>query len=510
MKKLVFVVTMFILSIVNVRAIDIKLEHRNEVIIKKFEEYQLYGQEAYLITPFEEANVLDKQKISNLAYIGTRANSLLEKAVIQGLIWQEVNYGSKYSIYEGGHLIDTKNIESNLLNKLNNLKLANDLTNSNYEVNLFDDLEVNGELHNKCSMNQTCENYENKIILKSFDIPGVQEVKISNIYNNFGNNLVSGTNYYTNEFSIFVNVLGNKVTFNVNNLKIYSYSFDVYDVNGGFIKNINIDNNENTFYYPKNKDILLVDVSDNKVLERLDDIMIFEEEKKDEYEININVLLKNVNLKIESVMVPYEFDKDIKPITNDITIFNSNHEKISNCQEEVCNFSLPMGDYYLINNINNEQIFIELYSDLEMILSNYYIKGLITKEKIDKIVKNNQIYSYEKVNDFYYFDDLIEYDEYEIYIDNEKYLIDLRDYNNFILIKNSGLFYKLKLDKKNGDNDKKDEVILPNETEEVKKEPIDDVIINIPNTGLDVERELIYDFKKKYNYHFKYIIYNFS
>ena len=468
------------------------------------------GNVAYILSPFNNYELTDISMINNLAYIGTLNDDKLFQATIQMLIMRYANpsfdVDLRYYNYSIVDYSEELSLIENLLLEYNN---DNSLNNSFYEINLNDELILeNIDLNNYELDNYNMEEVNNNTIIKGFSKTGMQELSFKgklNIDNeNYYTPLVYATSPITNDFTINVSVLGNKIDFDINIPKedIYHFVFEMYDLNNNYLGYYLIDNTNNTIFYDLGYDIKLVDVSDSIYLNNAD--IIINENDSHTNTITLNKEYKKVELTLSS--------------TNnnlDISLYDNsfNHIKDYRCKSS-CNLYLDKKEYFIKDNLTNTYSYYNLNNTNEVVITGNIIKGIISKETINNIYSYDELVEYEKVNDVYFFKEDSNNTIYTLNIDNEFINVDFSN-NNYLYINNYGLFYIYEKDTTNtdiGEDSIRDTESKVDNYEEYTKEvlkfnSIDEKVVEvkIPNTGNDLSLNIEYIVKKKYNCYFNFI-----
>ena len=333
-------------------------------------------------------------------------------------------------------------------------------------------------------------NFGDKVEVFGFKEVGKKEVYFDN-YCIVNNGYVLASGYSYKPFKIYVNVLGYKVDFEIPDDS--TFWFSAYDKNNNLVKNITIDKNNTKFYYGLNEKITLVN-DEGIVYEKLDDIIL---EGKDEV-ITINPHLKkytiNFKTKASDIYKINEVDS-----FNDFTVYDASLKEVYRCNSDVCTATLDVGKYFIVDNVSSEKYYYGIYQNEDYVIKRYFLQGILSDKRIDRIKVNDNEIIVNNNHGIYYLDHYKEIRTLEVLIDNIWINLDLSLKDNYWLVKDLGLFYKL-------GEIKKDEVIIDendnnvddvdNKHEEIKDN--DDVIsIDVPNTNINLS-ELVYISKKYY------------
>jgi hypothetical protein len=223
------------------------------------------------------------------------------------------------------------------------------------------------------------------------------------------------------------------------------------------------------------------------------DNIIINENDNHEYEITLNPIFYPRTIKFIAPLVNENYN-----IIN-IDIYNTNNELIKEIRcNNSCTYDLDKGLYKLVNNNTKEEINISLDYDIELDLSNNYLKALISEYSINEIKYNDLIVSYKEDGNYIYLDDYIE-GNISVKIDNNYYEVSL---DNLEYIDSIGLIKRLNIELINKE-EIDEELIIPTNNEEEYVE------IDIPNTE---DNNVIwgeYYVKKKYYSSYYSIIYNY-
>ena len=481
---------------------------------------------AYFLTYRMNYEITDATMINNLAYIGTLNDDKLFQATIQMLIIRYANPSYDIDLkYYNYSLVDNSR-ELALINELlEQYNIENSLNNTNYEINLNSNLVLNGinlEEYNLDGYNVSIT--DNNTTIRGFNETGMQELNFEGILNIDTESsylpLVYASNPITKPFTMYVDVLGNSINFNVSlpHEDNYHFVFEMYDLDNNYLGYYLIDNEHNSIYYDLGKSIKLVDVSES-IYKNNADIIILEDDTHN-YNITLDKEYKKTNFDISLI------NQDIENNTLDISIYdtNFNHLKDYVCLNN-CSLYLDKDEYIFKDNLTNTYSYYDLnVSDNSSFVGNT-VKGIISNSKIDNIYVDNKIVDYEYTNGIYKFNVNQNTNKYTLDINNNLVDVILKDY---IYINNYGILYNYEyVDSKNIEDNssdiaiKEDEEIIDskqdnslsgdNEDNNIINNIIENTInnqeeenilvVSIPNTEIDLSTNMEYLIvKKRYNH----------
>jgi len=491
MKKIVVIAVTFFIGITNALGVSIEINDGKNIIEREYHETIFNGILMMELGLNDEYEMNHELEINNLTLIcNNECANDLEKASVQIKIWEYLYPDYEFKLFDNKNEIDwRKNIEI-----LKNLELQympkreNNLKNKTFDVNIYEKLRLHSDIilqnYEINNYGYSLQNYE--IEFQAFDKVGLYEIEFKNKYTYIDNYIIA-FRYVTENFKIYVNVIGKKVNFIVNDLEDYSFSFDVYEDNN-YINTITISPGNLEFSFKENATITLKNIADNQIYESFPDIEITKSET-----IKLFPKKKTANVLFKGIILNYPKEEIKNESILDIIIMDNKFNVIDTCQNVIeCNKLLEYGNYYIYDNINKIYIPVEVYEDRTMEVVDYYINGFITKQKIESIRKDNNDIKFTYENNIYYLNDYLKKGIYEIKIDGKLYQIDLNDSSNYVYIKNELLLYNIEI---------KEEIKKPVVSDKPNENPSDknegDIEISIPNTGIEI-KEIVYDYKKKY------------
>ena len=513
MKKILLFLIVLLIGKMDVLGLEVEVKRKDDVIHYTYEERKIGTRQVFKLT-FDECSEFDSWLIANLAHIGSFSNEF-ERNVIQKMILEYANNDYKVNLLDNnGNYIDTLESEKRILEKIKVYDKVPDINENYYEVNLNDKLYVDISNYNS---NYFIKDYimdglGKEMLLANFNKTGLQKLDFKVSCFRDGSDVISdGVRY--KPFSIYVNVLGYKVDFvlPLNG----DFTFLVYDLDNNYIKNININENKNTFYYRLDEKFVLKDKG-GSIYENVDDIYLLGCDEK--FIINANLRRFKVNVKS---FLSDIFLEDLLEVDNDFKILDNNYLEVTNCKGD-CVLELFYGDYIFVDNKTNNRFFYNIWEDTEVMLFRYYISGIVSNENINEIIINENTVEYEKTGNVYF---ILNYEinTLEVVVDNKTYELDLFDFDNYFIINNIGVFYNFNLEKKdeviNNDDDKNNNEDLDNSSKDNMNENIEynedkndmennedkndtnskDVItILVPNTNMKFNKN-IFILKKRYD-----------
>lgn len=491
MKKLVLLLVVLFLGLINAKGLEIVVECGDEVkrieyVPKKYGLYTLYD-----LSPFEEYQEVDLWRINNIAATNTVINldKALYKAIVQKVIWQETCPECNiYVIYQNNVFDDTYFV--NYINDfVESFNRPHELDGNSYEISMKEKLTINAsDPFTGYMLNNYSVSIESTSLELSFFKAGTYELEFYNTFNVIGDSIYAISPVYK-PFTIDVNVVGNTGIFNVLGKREFYYEFDMYDNLGNFLDHITVNNENNKFYFEKDKDIILKDVSSNE--EKLDDITITSNDE-DLYEITLDYRDNIYEISFITNLVSYDLS-EITNVISDLTVKDELEKEIAICKNTIeCMLKLKYGIYNVIDNVTGIKTKIEIDNSSIYEINRYYLNGIMSDEKIISILKDDKIYEFNHIDNKYITDKYLEPGIYLITTDKEKYPLDLNDSKNYIITDNK-VFYSFEIPKI--DSPKEDE----KETINDKKEE-NEVEIKVPNTQIYKNSEEYYYDKKKYYY----------
>ena len=509
MKKFVVLLGLLFLFMESPKAYMLSVEQNGENYVYKYGTTKVYNRVSFLLRM--DMNIddsFDRQLINNLAAYG-RSTDVYDQVVVQKLIYENVNKDYTVKVLDDfRNPIDTSKKEQEIYSTLEEYKKPHPLDGTNYEVNFGDELKVknanSGAYHVE---GYSYANYGAEYVFGMNKKNGLQTLTFKNRID-CDKNYVLSNNYAYNEFSIYVNVHGRTINFDIE--PNTSFIFSVYN-KYRYLYDITVDSNNLTHYF-KEEDLRLVDVSAG-FYEKLDDIIITKDET-----IRLRPNLRTVNVHIDTYLTNYLLDDELIKTYNDFTIYDKNNNIVASCKEESCDLQLKIGEYFIKDNVSNITHFKFFAEDTTDYIYRFIIDGIISDKEIIKIKYNDEEVGFSKEKSIYWFDEVNDYKYLDIYFIDEVKRIYLSDYENYWCALDLGFFYKIpenepiKNDDKNNQNDKeqKNDTIKDNETkdnenttnnEENNENTTEDNTINIPNTGLEKE-ELVYkkeEYEKDFN-----------
>ena len=326
---------------------------------------------------------------------------------------------------------------------------------------------------------------------------GQQKLTFKNIIDR-DKNYVLSDNYAYNEFSVYVNVHGRTINFDIEPNS--SFIFSVYN-KYRYLYDITVDSNNLTHYF-KEEDLRLVDVSAG-FFEKNEDIFITKDET-----ITLWKNLRTVNVHINTYMTDYPKKNELIKTYNDFTIYDKNNNMVASCKEENCGIQLKIGEYFIKDNVSNLTHFKFFTEDTTDYIYRFIIGGIISDKEIVKIKHDDEEVGFSKDQSINWFDEVNDYKYLDIYFIDEVKRIYLNDYENYLAITDLGFFYKIPENEPIKDDDKtntkdeeqKSDITKDNQTKN-NENTTEDNTISIPNTGLEKE-ELVYkkeEYEKDFN-----------
>ncbi len=462
MKKILIFISFLLIGLVKVKAVTLEIKKDDIVKYYEYVPYKIKHNEAFLLSLENEYNITDRFYINNLAYLANKYSDEIVLSTIQKLIFEKIN-GYEINILDlNGNIIKTDNIEKELLEKLENYNVSNVLDGNYYEVNLYEPITLKGNnlISYFIDSSSAIENYGNTIKILGFNKTGLQEINFYNEINTL-NNYVYAKTYTYKPFKIYVNVLGNEIKFQSS----YNFNFAIYDMEDNYLGNFYITDQNVNFFYQKGQKLKLMDITENSIYEKIDDIYLNDESKV----IILDSPLKKFNINIETFFMDYASKEQLDLAMTDVVVKNIDFKEIDKCQSYSCKLNLPGGIYYIVDNISKDTFYYEIWSDQDITLSRYLINGLISKKKLD----DERL---DFINNIYYFKDCIK--DSRLIINNQ--IIDLYNKSKLWYINDLGIFY----------------VINENE-EDKEKNNLSVISIDIPDTEINFKLE-IYFIKRRY------------
>ena len=500
MKK-IFVVVMFLVGIINVSANTLEIKKGGEVI-KVNEPYKKDGIEYKFLFSLDKNKIIkDKKYVNNLTFISRNFSSEYYLLTISKMILENVNEDYEVTIKNSlGDEINTSYYKSKILAELNNLDLGLDINGKTYTINWGEDLTVKHNYMNSTYNDfvSSQEIYSDKVVFKN--VREVRLNKVNFIYRiNKEYNYVVAKGVFNDDFYINVNVLGKVIEFNVSRNR-YNLLFNVYDSNNVLVNTINLaPEGTNKFNLP-NKDLKIVDCSNNNGYKKLNTIYV---KKDDPSYLKYNLALVDDTFKV-SITTNFIDEKNpdnLDKALNDFTILDLNYNEIYNCQnEEVCEIEIKRGTYILRDNVTFNHDVLEISSNFNYEIKRHYINGIISKRDIKKIIYKGSEVAFVKNGYMYETKDYLNYDEYTLVFDDYEETINLKNNGKIGLIGYVGVFYV--------DDDKKieDKVIIDKEeiVSKINNNSNNKQVENnysyeeiIPNTDININT-INYLYKRKY------------
>lgn len=471
MKKIVLFLIVLLIGKMNVLGLEMEVKRMEDVIYYNYEERKLGTRQVFKLT-FDEYENFDNWLIANLAELGNYVNPFY-KNVIQKMILENVNNYEVNLLDENGFVIDTKNYEEEILEMIKKYDKVPDINESYYEVMLNENLSININNGGYISDDYSVEDLGNKLIVSNFNKTGLQKIEFKSSCFLEGDDVISAGIRYK-PFTIYVNVLGYRVDFIVP--VDSAFTLEVYDLDNNYIKTIEINEYENSFYYGYDEKFILKDVS-LSIYERVDDIYLLGKDEK----IVLNPDLRKFKINVKTFITDI-FESEFVEVSNEFKILDKNLMEIYNCKSnEVCSFKLYYGDYYFFDLKSNRTFYYNISDDYDIELTRYYISGLVSNKSIDNIIINENDVDYEKIGNVYFIENQV-IDSLKILFDEQIYELDLYDFDNYWFILNVGVFYNcnnIKKDEVIKDNDEKnnDDIQVPNDNNNDNE----DNIIDLPN-----------------------------
>lgn len=492
LKKFVFIIILFFTFTINGKASIFIVDDLGTRY--PYEEKLISGNNAFLLGEEITDNVL----LNNLAYISRFRNDLTFHATIQMLILKNTNPDREYYLSDGYNEIDTTN-NVNLINSyLDSYNIIPEFAYQTLEVNYKAYLTLQDKDINFSNYNVSGGSI--KVYGNSFDLSlpgaGLKTVTFtSNNINTLNNYIYANTIYYP-DFEFYVNVLANIVNLNIitPENEDFSLKYATYDTNDNLIDEFTITNNNNQIYYEIGKNVYLKEISEYSIYEL--DENIYLPGNLDTKTIDVNKEYKTFTVTIHSLLKNIAAEDDTKPTISNITVYDKNYNIIDNitCNEE-CTVKLKAGLYIFEENLTKYKVKVEIYSDMDIEVTKYFINGLITTENIESISFNDNNITFTKKGNMFIFDAPLEADKYQVIVSDNKEVLDLTDYNNYVRIEELGIFYQYSLDEEN------------KPTKPVEDIPIidsnnDAVTVLIPDTGLALLKGDYIIVKKKYYFNY--------
>lgn len=525
MKKIGLIMLIFMACIINAQAYKIKIIRGSAMVV---EDFKLDGGKYYLHPFREKVDDFDVWKVNCLANI-ISSNSEYNGVVIQALIYEETCKDCDIQVLDDSdNVLNVERKKENIYSMLKNNDKEHALNNTTYNVEYGEKLFI--------SSTDNLSGYKVMGYGYSFDNNTFEIIPIKTVgnkkivfkpYLNYFGDKISSPGLTKKEFSISVNIIGSTYKFNVDR-EFYNLTYDVYD-DHGLIERININPENNTYYSKNGKNLIFKDV-----FAKQDDYVILNN-GSDFYEINVDLSKVYYNLVINTNLTKYLVE-DKNFINNNINIYDDKNNLVTVCKDSICELSLNIGTYYIMDNDTKKYEKIYLSEDMNYVNNKYYIDGFKTNENIVHLKDSENIYDLEYNDGIYYLKDLIPLKEYDILIGDTYYKIDLNDASKYEYTKEHLLYaYVLEKDDNPSKNDKEDilekEPIKPEipkkeesfvkeensknennaleriEEEIISNDEVEEVIeIDVPKTDIEDFKNDYWLFKKKYYYsNFVYI-----
>lgn len=499
MKKIVVFLSIM-LGIMNVSATTFEIRKDGDVFRYEYVSKKIHNKEAFKLT-FHMVEDYDAWLVGNLAQLAVDEDDF-NKSIIQKMILENVNPDYEIKIKDQyNNDIDTTKYENELLKKIEKFNHPLELDGTSYEINVNESLSLYGALNRYTARDLGTSNFGHMVEVFGFKEVGKKEVYFDN-YCNVYNKYVLADGYSYKPFKIYVNVLGYKVDFEIPEDSIFWFS--VFDKNNNLINNITIDKYNTKFYYRLDEKITLVNKED-LIYEKIDDIIL---EGKDEV-IVINPRFKKYKTNFKTISSDI-YKKNERNSFNDFTIYDTLLNEVYRCNSDICEAILDAGEYFIVDNVSLEKYYYPNYQDGEFVIKRYCLRGVLSDKRIDRIKVNDNEIIVNHYQEIYYLERDEEIKKLDVLIDNAWVNVDLSLKENYWLVEELGLFYKLGeikkdeviIDKKDNDIEDKDNSNNINNVDDVdnKHEEIrgNDVIsIDVPNTNIYL-CELVYISKKYY------------
>ena len=509
MKKFVVLLGLLFLFMESPKAYMLSVEQNGEDYVYKYGTTKIYNRVSFLLRM--DMNIdysFDRQLINNLAAYG-RSTDVYDQVVVQKLIYENVNKDYTVKVLDDfRNPIDTSKKEQEIFSTLEEYKKPHPLDGSTYEANFGDELKVKNVNSGAYFVQEySYSNYGSEYVFSMSKKNGQQKLTFKNIIDR-DKNYVLSDNYAYNEFSVYVNVHGRTINFDIEPNS--SFIFSVYN-KYRYLYDITVDSNNLTHYF-KEEDLRLVDVSAG-FYEKNDDIFITKDET-----ISLRPNLRTVNVHINTYMTDYPKKNELIKTYNDFTIYDKNNNIVASCKEENCGIQLKIGEYFIKDNVSNLTHFKFFAEDTTDYIYRFIIGGIISDKEIVKTKHDDEEVGFSKDQSINWFDEVNDYKYLDIYFIDEVKRIYLSDYENYLAITDLGFFYKIPENEPIKDDDKtitkdeeqKSDITKDNQTktnenainsEENNENTTEGNTISIPNTGLEKE-ELVYkkeEYEKDFN-----------
>lgn len=495
MKKIILLLGLLFIFEESPKAYMISIDHDNENYTYKYEVSKSGNRFRYLLTLENESiDIKDVQTVNNLAsYYNTY--DLYENVVIQKLIFEEVNPNYVVKVLDDNlNVIDTTDKENEIFSKIKEYQRPDPQNNAYYEANYGEDLRLYPDIKG-CYLpkgySYTCDNLIGYSITMNHGT-GLIKVDFKNVLYSDGKYVFKHRMQYE-PFSIFVNVHGRAVTFDIK--PDDSFIFSVYN-KYRYLRDIQVDSRELTHYF-KEEDLRFVDVSAG-MYEKMDDFWVTKDET-----IKLRPNLRTVSVEFDTYLMDIYLNNTDYKTYNDFSIYDENNNYVASCNKEKCIMNLKAGQYYIKDNVSNLTQLKSFFEDSKDIVYRELVDGIVSDKEILKIKHDDIDIIFNKDKNIYYFDEITDYKYLDIYFENEIKRIFLSDYQNYWKIMDFTTLYKIPNDNKTKDEDKptqppihEDESIdSPIQDDklnnEIKNNPSTELEINVPNTGVEKE-DLIY------------------
>lgn len=408
---------------------------------------------------------------SNLAYIANLENDLLFHATVQMLIWEDIHKDRDYYVTDWVDEIDTSKEVALIGEYLDEINEGASIANQVIKVFNNDNVtfKVNDDLRAFEVSNVNADIYLDEIrINESIANKEVLEFKAKD-FTTINNYVYAASPRYENfEVTLEVQNLV-EVEFIMPDNKEYDFKYGVYDSKGELIQEFNLNNSNKEIYYPKGGTYYLKDLSEDGIYMKSDDVILDDEVRR----ISIRKEYIEYNIEVKTLYKD-SIKGDIKEASNDVTIYDENDVIVAKLSNETL-VKLKPGVYTFLDNESGVRVIRNITGDMNISLVRSLINGIKTSQNITKICKDNKCFSYKKDNGILMFDEAIIADIYEVYYEGEVFSVDFSDYSKLQVMDGVG-------------------TILEMEKLESKK----DVMVDVPDTGMDLVKDIYAIIKRKY------------
>lgn len=416
------------------------------------------------------------QKFSNLAYIANQKNDLVFHATVQMLIWEDIHENRDYYLSDGINKIDTMQNILLIQKYLEDINNGPDIAGQTIRVytNEYPEIPISEDLRAFNITNLSADIYQNKIKINE-TIKDNEKLEFqAKPFTTINNYVYAASPHYDN-FEVYLEVL-NKVVVNIitPDNETYTFKYGLFDNANNLLEEYVLTPGDNNIYYPKKGSYYLKDITENS-------IYISEEALLNDNTTNLEIIK---DYKIFSVDVKTIFKDNIsgktKVASNDVSVYDQNHNLIATIKGTGSNIELKYGTYIFVDNKTGISITKTVTENTNVNLLRNLLNGLQTEQKISKICNANGCIDFKVIDNFIIFNEGIEAGLYDIYIADKSLKVDLSNYDNLIVTADFGIIYQL------------ENIDIPTD---------DQIVINIPDTGLNYRPKGTYAYiKKKYSF----------